>query len=344
MLKLSINIPTYNRDTFLAKNLDIIASQMREDDLVDKVEINVSNNASTDKTVEVLSSFKKNNSDIQFSFVTNEKNIGPDLNFIQAMKMAKGEYSILFGDDDFFEPHAIKAVLTLIESNPDVTIFLSNRIVINEKDEFVKKQKFMSELQNSEIFDFSNYKDARAYFSSVSDLGGLLTFISSVMYKSSIIEEVGKYNDECTGSCYSFLYYWWSALAGGKKIMYSDAYYVRATTIGVTNNNYGDGLKRLLVDTEGLSTIANNTFVKEAYIFKPLFFSSLRNSIPLARISSSFFSASESDRQRLVSSLKACEYSESDIKRIEYLMTDRVAIKVLLRKYMPSFISRKINI
>lgn len=41
---------------------------------------------------------------------------------------------------------------------------------------------------------------------------------------------------------------------------------VRATIIGVTNNNYGQGIKRLLVDTEGLSVIAED--VNKLFLLK----------------------------------------------------------------------------
>jgi hypothetical protein len=48
----------------------------------------------------------------------------------------------------------------------------------------------------------------------------------------------------------------------GKKLMYVNEYFVRATVAGVTNNNYGQGIRRLLVDTEGLSQIAEVVFLR----------------------------------------------------------------------------------
>ena len=135
MKDLSINIPTYNRDVFLKKNIGIIIDQLREDNLVDRVEINVSDNASTDATHEIVRELIEQNPDISITYHRNEVNEGPDVNFIKAMHMAKGKYSILFGDDDYFEPHAILTILTCANTHADVDIFLSNRISINANDE-----------------------------------------------------------------------------------------------------------------------------------------------------------------------------------------------------------------
>lgn len=67
MKRLSINIPTYNRCEFLKKNIDIIINQLRDNKLIHDVEINISDNASTDNTKAVISDIIVRNPDISGS-------------------------------------------------------------------------------------------------------------------------------------------------------------------------------------------------------------------------------------------------------------------------------------
>jgi hypothetical protein len=45
--------------------------------------------------------------------------------------MAHGEFSILFGDDDYFEGGAIKKILDILNCHKEISIFFSNRISID---------------------------------------------------------------------------------------------------------------------------------------------------------------------------------------------------------------------
>lgn len=343
MKKLSINIPTYNRDVFLKKNISIIIDQLRTDDLVNDVEINVSDNASTDTTQEIVRELIDKNPDISITYHRNEVNEGPDVNFIKAMHMATGEYSILFGDDDFFEPQAIRNIFGMFIKYTETAIFVSNRISVNSNDEFVRKQAFLREDVESQTFDFSHKNDIRAYFSLVRDLGGVLTFISSVIYKTSILRDVGEYNSDCNGTCYSFLFYFWTSLARGKQLTYLNEYFVRATTIGVTNNNYGIGLKRLLVDTEGLSRIASIVFYDESIDIKDAFLSAVRKSIPLKRITPEIYAASNNNLNRLNDSLIKCGWDCDFVNHLLYLTSFRVGLKTVIKNLIP-FMGKRIRI
>ena len=88
MVKLSFNIPTFNRATFLLKNLSIIVTQIRFNQLINDVEINISDNFSSDNTEEVIKKFKSQNNDIIINYSRNDCNQVPDINFIKAMNMA----------------------------------------------------------------------------------------------------------------------------------------------------------------------------------------------------------------------------------------------------------------
>lgn len=65
--------------------------------------------------------------------------------------------------------------------------------------------KFMREDISTQIFDFSHINDGRSFFAVTADHGGILTFISSVLYKTSILKEVGEYNNKCTVLLFVFV-------------------------------------------------------------------------------------------------------------------------------------------
>lgn len=88
-MRISFNIPTYNRAKFLKQNLDILTAQIRELHKEDEVEINISDNASTDETRQVSEACIAANPQLHISYHCNEKNLGPDGNFITAMHLAK---------------------------------------------------------------------------------------------------------------------------------------------------------------------------------------------------------------------------------------------------------------
>jgi glycosyltransferase involved in cell wall biosynthesis len=113
-LKLSILIPTFNRAPFLLKNLEMLAGYIRKGNLQKDVEIVVSNNQSTDKTDEKVKQFQNQNTDIQFQYYTQNKNIGLEKNALFVLKEAKGEYVMYLGDDDYIEFNYLKECFSYI--------------------------------------------------------------------------------------------------------------------------------------------------------------------------------------------------------------------------------------
>ena len=94
---LTIAVPTYNRAQLLNQCLSALAREFENDN---RVEIIVSNNASTDNTVEVVEQHR-NAALPGLHYFQNEQNLGPDLNIRQCFDKAKGKYVWIFSDDDF---------------------------------------------------------------------------------------------------------------------------------------------------------------------------------------------------------------------------------------------------
>lgn len=95
---LSILIPTYNREDFISQAIDSVLNQEFED-----FEIICSDNASTDRTYEILQEYTKKNSKIKV--FQNEENLGPVLNWKNCLEHASGEYVHWLWSDDWIEPN-----------------------------------------------------------------------------------------------------------------------------------------------------------------------------------------------------------------------------------------------
>lgn len=116
--ELSICIPTYNRVGYLKDLLPGLSAQI---DAVanGKIELVISDNASTDGTAGYLKSVGRP----YLRWWTNKSNIGGDRNFLKCIREARGEYVWLLGDDDLVPPNGVAAVADLIgTSHPDLLI------------------------------------------------------------------------------------------------------------------------------------------------------------------------------------------------------------------------------
>jgi len=118
-IELTIAIPTYNRQCYLAELLPAMVSQCRSaNDGGHRVEIVVVDNASTDET----SAYMLGNTSKEIRYFRNEHNVGGDANFIRCVRASLGRYVWLFGDDEILNKDAITTVLRLIKDKPALII------------------------------------------------------------------------------------------------------------------------------------------------------------------------------------------------------------------------------
>jgi abequosyltransferase len=136
-IKLSICIPTYNRDKFLPDLFDSILNDV-DDSVAKNIEIVVSDNASTDNTDSIISLYKQkfSNKSISFVFHKWKENMGADRNFLKVVELASGEYCWLMGSDDKILDGSIKYILNKLEENKKISGMSLNRIAY---DFYLKK-------------------------------------------------------------------------------------------------------------------------------------------------------------------------------------------------------------
>jgi len=108
---LSICIPTWNRCDALGRQLRFL---LKEVSGLDSVEVCVSDNGSTDRTREILISWKDRFERFQFQSLSS--NLGYDRNVVEVARMASGEYIWLLSDDDILISGSVKKILGYLES------------------------------------------------------------------------------------------------------------------------------------------------------------------------------------------------------------------------------------
>lgn len=139
---LSICIPTYKRAKFLQISLDKFRQAIKTD--MD-IELIVSDNCSPDETPNVVQSEIEKG--LRCTYIRNEKNIGPDANFLQCFHSANGKYIWLCGDDDYLIPDRLDALYDslaagdygLVELNQDATKFNLSPMVFTDPGAFLSE-------------------------------------------------------------------------------------------------------------------------------------------------------------------------------------------------------------
>jgi glycosyltransferase involved in cell wall biosynthesis len=104
-MKFSICIPNYNYERYLGKTIRSVLDQQGVE-----LEILVSDNASTDKSLDVVREFN----DPRIKIHVNNVNVGFSGNLDRAARMATGEYVIMLSSDDLIAPGTLEKYARLM--------------------------------------------------------------------------------------------------------------------------------------------------------------------------------------------------------------------------------------
>ncbi len=126
-IKLSICIPTYNRENFLRNALSYC---LRDFNFDFSYEIVICDNASTDGTGEVAAEFKEKGLPIHYFRRTENGGSGPNL--VSAFHHARGEYIVYLADDDILIASQLSEIVAYLNANPDVGACHAPWILHNE--------------------------------------------------------------------------------------------------------------------------------------------------------------------------------------------------------------------
>lgn len=146
---LSIVIPNYNNEKYLAECIDSVLTQTYK-----KIEIIIIDDASTDGSKKIL---KKYNNEFPFiKVVFNEKNQGVTKNRDSAINVASGEYITTLDSDDFYiDNQKLEKEMALIknfESKGTTNAIAFSNIVLVDKDGKKLFQNTKNNIKEGNIF------------------------------------------------------------------------------------------------------------------------------------------------------------------------------------------------
>lgn len=102
-INISVCIATYNGEKYLEEQIHSITPQLLERD-----EIIIVDDASNDRTIDIINELKANNKKIKL--LKNSKNLGHVKSFELAIKKAKGDYIFLSDQDDIWAKNKVKEI------------------------------------------------------------------------------------------------------------------------------------------------------------------------------------------------------------------------------------------
>ena len=105
---ISVCIATYNGERYIKAQLDSILCQLSPED-----EIIISDDSSTDRTVEIIKSFNSN----AIVLLENQLFKSPVFNFENALRHAKHEFIFLSDQDDIWAENKVEVLLEHLEDN-----------------------------------------------------------------------------------------------------------------------------------------------------------------------------------------------------------------------------------
>lgn len=128
---LTVGMPVYNADRFLAKSLDSILQQTFAD-----FELLISDNASTDRTEAICLEYASR--DKRIRYFRNERNMGAGWNFRRVYSQANGKYYKQAAHDDFLEPTFLEECIKALEADPGLVLAHARTRIVSRTGELVE--------------------------------------------------------------------------------------------------------------------------------------------------------------------------------------------------------------
>jgi glycosyltransferase involved in cell wall biosynthesis len=141
-------VPTYNSEKYLRECLDSVLHQTFQD-----WECVISDDASTDKSVEIAREYEKKDS--RFRVLTHEKNVGAANNWNRAKENNNCFATKILCADDYLMIDALKKQLDILKRNETAIVFSERYVVFpNGKKLHPRLPKYASNISFNEAFKY----------------------------------------------------------------------------------------------------------------------------------------------------------------------------------------------
>ena len=129
--RVSIGVPVYNGELFLAQTLDSLLGQTFRD-----LEVIISDNASTDRTESICRSFAARDSRVEY--IRQNSNLGASANYNFVARRSHGEYFKWAAHDDLCEPTFLQRCVDLLDDHPDAVVAYPRSVLISDTGDVIE--------------------------------------------------------------------------------------------------------------------------------------------------------------------------------------------------------------
>jgi glycosyltransferase involved in cell wall biosynthesis len=182
----SICSTTYNREKYIGQAIDSWLSQ--ETSFI--YEIIISDDCSTDKTIQVIKSYQQKYPN-KITLFEAGKNIGYSANSVKVYQAAKGKYiAHCDGDDYWIDSLKLQKQIDFLESNSEFVMCFTNSLIINDntQEEKVAKINVWDVCATEQIITIHNSLNSTRY-DEICTLGHM----SSIVFRNNVIKEFPKW-------------------------------------------------------------------------------------------------------------------------------------------------------
>lgn len=167
----SVVMPIYNAEPYLAKAVESILLQTLKD-----FELVLINDASTDKTLQIINKFKRK--DKRIRVINNKKNLQMAESLNLAINLAKSDLIARMDQDDISLPNRLEIQYAFMRSHPKVAIVGNNIIIIDEEGKITGKRTYptTSNSLKKMLFRYSAFAHP------------------TVMFRKSAFQKIGEYD------------------------------------------------------------------------------------------------------------------------------------------------------
>lgn len=191
--KLSIAIPVYNFANFLPETLDSILDQNE----VNEIEIVILDGASTDETPSLIASYKKRFTNLKY--IRRSVRGGIDRDMAEAVASSSGDYVWLFSGDDWILPGALGKLLARIDYK--ASLYLTRHLEWRDYEQDWVVWPTV-EAEEAEVFDLSNSRARKDYFSRAQNTEAFFSFIGGIVVHRELWQSIS-INEVFVGSCWA---------------------------------------------------------------------------------------------------------------------------------------------
>lgn len=179
----SVIIPNYNGEKYIANCLDSILSQSSFE--LEKMEIIVIDDCSNDSSVSIINEYKN------VTLLENPVNSGFDKSVNQGILASSGKYCLLLNNDVVVDPEFIKYLYVHIDENPNVFSVSSKMIRFHERDKLDDAGDFYNILgwgyKRGDGKSLNSYDKPTTIFSTCAGAG---------IYRRAVIDEIGLFDED----------------------------------------------------------------------------------------------------------------------------------------------------